>query len=328
MYDTHFREDGNLMAQTPVKQNPVMFYLRVLLYIIIALFARVLALAPLYCLTLEGAWKWLALLCPVMLVFGIGPLRFSFAQAMVQRRGERYFSFDKALSFSNYGEKLKESLLHALHVIKWGLPLMACGAAAVVWYKQIDAATVLRSVMSLGQKASGIWCTVYNFVGGFFGWAEKVPAASALMEGVYAVLAVVALGVVIWLWGVVRNSSTRYIWAIAAQSDRVPRAERRRRLKGRRFVQLLLALVNLVLLLPPVAVVALSLKDTLSGLSNQLMMVLAGSMPQVDLSGVVVPFIVAFFGLYLPLLPIRRWITASFAAHERKQKARTSAAAQ
>lgn len=328
MCDTHFREDGNLMTQTPVKQNPVMFYLRVLLYIVIALFARVLAFAPLYCLTLDSAWKWLWLLCPVLLIFGILPLRFSFAEAMVQVKGGRYFSFDKALSLSNYGEKLRESLLHALNVLKWGLPLAALGVFGYVWYNQIDAITVIRSITELGGAASEIWCKIYNFVGGLFGWAEKVPAAAALMEGLYVVLGVVALAVLIWLWGVVRNSATRYLWAIAAQNDRVPRAERRRRLKGRRFAQLLVALVNLVLLLPPFAVVALSLKDTVSGLSNQLMMVFAGNLPQLDLSGVFVPFVVAFFGLYLPLLPIRRWLTASFAARERKQKAKTSAAAQ
>jgi len=30
---------------------------------------------------------------------------------------------------------------------------------------------------------------------------------------------------------------------------------------------------------------------------------------------------VAFFALYLPLLPVRRWLTAAFAAHERRRKA-------
>ena len=317
------------MTKNPAKHNPVVFYLRALLYMFVALFLRVLAFAPLCCLALESAWKWLWLLCPVLLIFVILPLRFSFAQAMVQDKGGRFFSFDQALSLSDYTEKLRESLLHALNVLKWGLPLAALGVCGYLWYTQVDAITLIRSITELGGTASALWCKAYNLIGGMAGWAEKVPAASTLMEGVYVVAGVAALAVLIWVYGAVRNSSTRYVWAIAARSDRVPRAERRRRLKGRRFAQLLTAIVNLLLLVPFGYAVAVSLKDSLSGLSTQLMMVLAGSLPQVDLAAAVVPVVSAFVLLYMPLLPIRRWLTASFAAHERKQKVeKTSAKAQ
>ena len=61
--------------------------------------------------------------------------------------------------------------------------------------------------------------------------------------------------------------------------------------------------------------------NIVSELSGQLMMFMVGSLPQLDLSGVAQPLILAFAGLYLPLLPIRRMLTASFACSEKKQKA-------
>ena len=69
------------------RQNPLTFYLRTLLYMFMALVMRVVAFAPLCALWVFPAgsqWRWLAVLCPVLLIFFILPLRFSFAQALVQ----------------------------------------------------------------------------------------------------------------------------------------------------------------------------------------------------------------------------------------------------
>lgn len=102
------------MQHTTAKHNPLTFYLRMLLYMFVALLLRLLALAPLACLFVFPAGsplKLLALLCPVLLVLLVLPLRYSFAEAMVRRGGYRYFSFDTALNLGNYGEKLAESLL-------------------------------------------------------------------------------------------------------------------------------------------------------------------------------------------------------------------------
>ncbi|MBQ7868311.1 MAG: hypothetical protein IJ354_09205 [Clostridia bacterium] len=305
------------------KQCPVLFYLRALLYTCIALFIRVAAFAPLLFMAADSAWKYLALLCPVMLVFVVLPLRFSFAQAMVQRKGERFFSFDKALSLSDYTEKLLEGLLHMLNVLKWGLPLAALCGVAYYYYTTVDALTVLTDVTSLGKSFNSLYVSVANVFG-----ANMTPAANTLMDGVLAVGLVVALTVLIWLYGAVRNSSTRYIWAIAAQNDRVPRKERRRRLRGRRFQQLLVGIVNAILFVPFVAVIVNTLKSSLSGLSNQLMLAIAsGKLPEVDFSAAILPVVLAFALLYLPILPIRRWLTAAFASGEKKQKAKSAATA-
>ncbi len=295
------------------KQNPILFYLSVLLYTLLALAIRVIALLPLAALVLDGVPGVLALLCPALLVFVVMPLRFSFAQAMVENR----FSFARAFSFSHYGQKLAQGLLHALRVLAWGIPLFALGVYGYVWYSQVDAITLIRSVTELGGSASRLWCGVY----GFFTGVEMAPVANGLMEGMYVVLGVVALAALIWVYGAVRNSSLRYIWALAVRDGAAPGAELRRRLKGRRMQQLLVALCNLALFIPFVWLCASALSGALSGLSSQLMMVMTGKLPDVDLSGVINQMAMAFGGLYLPLLPVRRMLTASFAKGEPKHKA-------
>lgn len=308
-------EDEEPMNQTTVKQNPFVFYLCMLAYMVLALIVRVIAFAPLYCLTLEGGLKWIALACPVLLIFFVLPLRYSFAEAVVQKKGERFFDFKTAFGFSNYGEKLTESILHALNVLKWGIPLAAMLGYAYYWYTGVDALTVLQSVTELGAWGNGLWCKVLGFVG-----VEAVPSANTMMDGVFVVLAVLGLGVLIWLWGAVRNSASRYIWVLATRYDRAPRVELRRRLMGRRMSQLGVAVINLILWAPFVVMALKALKSAVSDLSGVLMMaVMTGSMPAMDLASAIAPLAIAFFGLYLPLLPVRRWLTAAFAAHERRK---------
>lgn len=298
------------------KQNALVFYVRVLIYTLIALGLRVLAAAPLFCLFVFEDWKRLfALLCPLMWLFGILPLRFSFAQAMTQN--PRHFSFDTAFSFSHYGEKLKESVVHALNVFKWGIPLAAMLSGAAYAYTQVDALTIFQSINELGNTCVKLLSRM-----GMTGYANN------FMLGVTAVGAVFGLGVLVWIWGAVRNSASRYIWAIAASTDRLPRAEMRRRLTGRRMAQLGVALINLMLWLPFLYIAFTAVRSALGDASTLLMMAITtGEMPTAELIGAAAPVAGAFAGLYLPLLPLRRWNTAAFAMRKKRIKAETKAAA-
>lgn len=307
------------MQNTPVKVNPFVFYLRMLLYMILQLVIRVVTFAPLACLLVEELPVWGALLCPALLIFVVLPLRFSFAEAVVLKQNG--FSFAKAFSFADYSEKLKQSCHHALHVLKWGLPLAVLCGCAYYWYSEVDALTVLKTITAIGEWWTGMCATV----SGWFG-AETVAPAAAMMDGVLVVLAVVALTVAVWMYGAVRNSAARYLWVQANQQERNAKTEIRRRLLGRRWAQLGVAIINLILWVPFVGFTAYTLMDAVSNLSSQLMMLMAGSLPQLDLTGAVKPLILSFVLLYLPLLPVRRWLTASFAVRERKAAA--SAAAQ
>lgn len=318
------------MQHTTAKHNPLTFYLRMLLYMFVALLLRLLALAPLACLFVFPAGsplKLLALLCPVLLVLLVLPLRYSFAEAMVRRDGRRYFSFDTALNLGNYGEKLAESLLHAAHVIKWGIPFFAMLIYGYYWYKEVDALTLLSTLTRLGRGWTNAWCSVANFFLGLVGGAQLTPPQNTLMDGVAAVLAVLGLGVAVWLYGAVRNSAARYVWAYANRNDHSPRKELRRRLRGRRLAQLGVSLINLVLWIPFAIVAVTAVKGAVSGAAEALMAAITqqGS-AGLDMAAAVVPLLAAFVFLYMPLLPIRRILTAAFALWDHHPKTRSGAA--
>ncbi len=298
------------------RHSPLTFYVRTLLYMFVALLLRILALLPLAALFAFPAGsplKWLALLCPAIAVFLVLPLRFSFAEALTQRRRERYFSFDKALGMSRYGEKLAEGLLWALNLIKWSLPLVAMLAGLYLWQANTDAFTLLGSVTQLGAAMSGAWCAVANFFIGIFGGTPLV-AKGQIMEGLFTLLGVLGIGVLVMLLGAVRNSAYRYVWVAASDAEKDPRAEARRRLRGRRWEQLGVALLNLVLWAPFLVVVGVTLKGIVSGLADSVMnMMLQKKLLMPDLAGALAPAAFAFFCLYMPLLPARRMLTCWFA---------------
>ncbi len=243
------------------RQNPVAFYLRALTYTLMALVMRLMMLAPLLFLFMPAGspWRYGALLCPVLLLFVVLPMRYSFADALVQKPRQRFFSFDTALGTQHYGEKLGESLLHALSVAKWILPLVALVGFAV-WYflypMEESLAELLDAIKAMGQWGANLWYSVSDFFVKFFGKTPATHLEGSLMEGLYVMGIILGIGLLIFLYGVVRNSCNRYIWVVATREERTPRAEIRRRMRGRRLRQLGVALLNLVLLLPILVVEA------------------------------------------------------------------------
>ena len=272
-------------------------YLRMLLYTLAALLMRVVALAPLA--FLASQWWYLALLCPLLMVFFVLPLRFSFAEAVFSKR----FSVKEALNLSRYGEKLTEGLLHALSVSKWGLLLAAMLACAAYWYQGVDFPTVFATLTAMGKGATDVLNAVISVPDG------------GMMTGVCVALGALGLAALLWLYGAVRNSATRYLWALATLNDRDMRKERRRALMCRRLRQLGAGLVNLLLCVPFWAAVILCLKDVLVNLADILLTAyMTQTLPALDLSQAVLPLILSFALLYLPLVPVRRVLTAQFAA--------------
>ncbi|MDD3337110.1 MAG: hypothetical protein PHI98_16630 [Eubacteriales bacterium] len=308
------------MQQAPVKQNPLTYYLRTLLYMFIALLLRLAAFAPLAALLLFPAGsplRYLAVLCPLLVIFGILPLRFSFAQALARKSRFRYFSFDTALNMGNYGEKLLESLLHFVNVAKWGIPLLAVGVYALYVQKNVDVKTLMLSLMELGKNVTGVWQAIANFFATLFGGAPLTQVAGSLMEGIYTVLAVAGLALAVLLFGAMRNSCNRYIWAVANGENHSTRTEISRRMRGRRWQQCLAGLCNLALWSPFLIVLALCVKDVAAEASTQLMLIVGyGGPSPLTLLSKFQPLIWAFLLLYMPLLPARRILTATFAIRE------------
>jgi hypothetical protein len=300
-----------------IRQNPLTFYLRALLYMFMALLWRVVALVPLAAALLwipEGsAFRWVALLTPLIIIFFILPMRFSFAQALVQPARERRFSFDRATGVTGYGAKLGEGIVHALNIVKWGIPLWLMLGACYYFFRETDAITLMKGLEALGAGVVGVLYAIANFFIGIFGGTHLV-AAGGLMEGVYAVAAILGVGVLVLLWGTVRNSAFRYIWALAKHNGQRPRAEARRRLTGRRWPQLGVSLINLLLWAPALYVVFTTIRGMLNNLSNTVFNYLATRQLDLpELSSALYPLLFAFLVCYMPLLPVRRILTAFFA---------------
>lgn len=318
------RKDGCLMQKN---QNVVLFYVRVLLYCLVALLIRAAALAPLAALFVfpaDSLWRWLWVVSPLMVLFLVLPLRFSFADALVQRPRTRDFSIDRALSLRQYGEKLAESLRHALSVLKWAIPLAGLGAWGYYLKEQYTVKGLLDGLRELGKNVSGTWYAVVNFFRGLFGHLPLETVEGSYMQGVYTVLTLVGLGLLILLYGAVRNSATRYIWAVANHEDRPVRREIRRRLRGRRMAQLGTALCNLLLCVPFLWLAGLQLKDTFLELCQQLVLAMSwNGRPQIspDVVKTLLPLTLTFFLTYMPLLPARRILTAAFAVREPRHTA-------
>ena len=311
----------------PKKQNVVLFYVRVFLYCLIALLIRAAALAPLAALSVfpaDSPWRWLWVVSPVLVVFLVLPLRFSFADALVQQPRTRNFSIDRALSLCQYGEKLLESLRHALSVLKWALPLAGLGAWG--WYlkEKYTVKGLLDGLKDLGRNVSAARYAVINFFRTLFGHLPLETVEGSYMEGLYTLLALAGLGLLILLYGAVRNSATRYIWAVANREDRSVRREIRRRLRGRRCAQLGTALCNLLLCVPFLWIAGLQLKDTFLNLTQQLVLTMTWNgriQLGPDTLETLLPLTLTFLLTYMPLLPARRILTAAFAVREPRHTA-------
>lgn len=305
-------------AKQPTRQNPITFYLRVLLYMFVALLLRAITFAPLAFLFLFPAgspWQYLALLCPVLLVFFLLPLRFSFADALVQRPHQRNFSFDIALSTRHYGSKLGQSLLHLLSVAKWGIPLAALLGYGYWSYVGTDMSSLRDQLSVLGTQVAGFGLGIANWFRSLFGSIDMLTYdGTGFWVGVGVILTVLALTILLLLWGTLRNSAYRYIWALAKHQELPPHKEARRRLKGRRWTQLFIGLVNLVLWAPFLYMLAITLKDVTSDISTTLAFAMSGRILNLPgLGATLFPVLFALLVLYMPLLPLRRILTAHFA---------------
>jgi len=306
------------------RQNPVMFYLRTLTYALTALSLRLVMLAPLLLLLLPAGnlWRWGALLCPLLLIFVVLPMRYSFADALVQKPRQRCFSFDTALSVEHWGEKLGESFLHLLSVAKWALPLVAMVLFASWYYLfplEENPAELMNALNAMGQWAASVWHAVADFFVRLFGGTPEAHLQGGWAEGIYVIGIVLGIGLLVLLYGVVRNSCNRYIWVAATREERTPRTEIRRRMRGRRWLQLLVALCNLLLLLPWLVVVVLHVQAAFAPAMELVAgWLVMGDVMTMDLSGLTLPLTLAFFLLYLPLLPVRRILTATFSSSRKR----------
>lgn len=255
-------------------------YLQWLSGMLAAILIRAVALSPLLALVLAKSGdplQYIAILTPVLYIFAVLPLRYSFGEAMHRAiEGGRLLS-GKLLSFKGYGEKLKAVLFQALRSLPWTLPLIAgLGAGLYYWYA-VNLATSMNLVRSLGK-----------LLGPDYGFKE----------GLYMLIGVVVLLALVFLYGLFRNGMLRFVWAQSGGKYNSARAEMLRRLRGGRFGQLLMGIVQGLLRLPVLAAeIYLGYRMFRAGSADPL------------LTGLMVA---AVFVLYWPLAPLMKVLQASY----------------
>ncbi len=304
-------------------QTPLAFYLNTLLSVFITCLLLAVSLAPLLALFVfekGSSWQYLALLSPLLWIFVLLPQRFSFAQAVTDRYHHKPFSLKTAFGSAFYGEKTTEGLLYALHIIKWMIPLAAALGVLYYFYMETEVFALIKGLTDFGTAMSALWNGFLNFFAGIFGGSvEALPGGIA--EGIIAVAAILGLCLLFLVWGIVRNSAYRYLWAEATGLDKNPRKEAQRSLRGRRLKQLGIALINLALLAPAIGLLYYFIqpKQAVDELAIQAAdAITAGTVP-----AIAIPYgklAIVFFACYLPLVPLRRMITAHFATARIRQQ--------
>ena len=313
---------------TPPRLPPPAYYALMVLYTLLGLVIRGVTLLPLWALIAfpQGSpWQYGALLFPILFIFLLLPLRFSFAEALVQSSGHRRFPFKKALNLRHYRKKLSESARHALNILKWGLPLIAVLGYVLYWAFKGDIG-LLRMFSDLGKAVTPIWGSMVNFIRMVFGVGEALTLEGGLLEGVIVLLVALILSLLPLYWGVARNSANRYIWAHAFHDGQNPRQEINRRLRGNRLRQLLFAGINLVMWAPfficvysAYSSIAMAFSGAAADMLTLMMYMRGGQLPDLpSMSAMFGPLLLGFFLLYIPLLPLRRYVTTRFAMGTRR----------
>jgi hypothetical protein len=245
-----------------------------------AILIRAIALSPLLALVLVKSGdplQYIAILAPVLYIFVVLPLRFSFGEAMHKAsQGGKFFS-GKLLSLRGYGEKCKALLFQVLHSLPWTLPLVIGAVVGLYYWYVVDLATSMNLVRSLGK-----------LLGPEYGFKE----------GVYMLIGAAGLLSLVFLYGLVRGGMLRFVWAQSGGNYKNARGEMLRRLRRGRFGQLLIGIVQGLLRLPVLAAEAyLGYRMFRVGSFDPL---LAGLMAA------------AVLVLYLPLMPLLKVLQASY----------------
>lgn len=160
-----------------------------------------IALAPLLALLYKGDKPlWIiSLLTPLLIVFVVLPLRFSEAQAMRNFWNGDRFATGQMVKLDHYGTKLLCGLRHGLQVLFWAIPLFALVAYSLIMYfGGADGLTLMRGLQAIGMF----------FVG------QDALAKGVYFTGIGVVLAVALFTVLVLIYGMVRLSVLRHVWAL------------------------------------------------------------------------------------------------------------------
>lgn len=247
---------------------------------LVSVVIRLIALSPLMALALtkEGdPLRLISLAAPILYLFAVLPLRYSFGETMSRALSGEPFSAGRLLSFQGYGRKLKAVILQGLHLLPWALPIMAAGGVTLYFMHYTDGVSLLMFVRSLGKL---------------------LGEQSGLKEGVYMLSGFAGLLVLLLLFGMMRNGMVRFLWLKSGGDYKAARRLMLQSLKGRRGGQFWAGLFQGALALPAL------LAEAYLGYR---MFRLGTASPKLALLALGV-----FFALYWLLLPLRKILQAVY----------------
>lgn len=244
--------------------------------VLVQLALRLMAAAPLLFLITKEV-PYLALLSIPLYLLIVPVARQNMAEAMQEAIGGGSLMSTRLISCEHYGRKFLQGLKQALLMLLWALPFLAAtGVALWAYAGQIDAFTLIRTLMQLGGGST--------------------------MEGIKLVLVIYAATLVPIMLGCAFHSGARHAAALG----------NKKLIKGHRLGLVLVWLAGLVALIPFLAVVGWACMDVVTGLVGALSNLGSGSISLPSMGDKVYVIAAAFVVLLLPRLCFKQLMTAVY----------------
>lgn len=280
---------GNSLLARPFKQSFMALfkqYFIVLAAGIIHLLIRCICFVPF--LIYRGN-SYIVSICLYIIVASI--LRPSFAQSIEKASRNEKFSIKESLCPKSIMENLSFSFSQLISVMLWGIPFIILSGVFYYYYSGgTDFRTMALFIRNIGESLYG--------------------SSAGIAEGSMAIMYAFIITILIICIGIARQCGIRYLRMSPIYYSAVPKAEIRRCLAGMRLKQFLVFLVNVLLLIPILYILFSSIHEVYSQTDNILRFI-----PSITRKRFVVP-VMGFMGLwYTTVLPLRRFIDASFASH-------------
>jgi hypothetical protein len=290
-------------------------YFRMVGYVFIVLVIRLIALCPLLLLwVIPVGWsiKWLSILCPILIIILVLPMRFSFARAMMTAAQSGSFSIWRALRLTQYRRKMHASLCHALYIFCWGFPFLFLLGWLYYIIAFMDVFAAIRIFTTFGEGVVSVLFAIADFFIRIFA-GNTVRWAGGFAEGLYAVSGIAILALLLFLWGIWRCSVYRYLWAIGSSKTKNSQIKISSVLRGYRWKQFMRGAYNIILWLPTLfflLLIVLSIYEQIAELITTY--INTNTIPSISFpKGVVFLGVIGLF-VHLLILPVRRSVTADF----------------
>ncbi len=273
-------------------KNLISKYHIVLSMVLLHTLLRILIVLPVIHFLYTGSKNMILPIASIILYVLVAlPLRSSFAESMEKLSRNEPVTIMQSFSFCNYQDKFVFQIKQLLKLVLWAIPFIAIVGACV--YLQY----VNRDFIAMRNQLAKIGAWLYG-------------ANASMVEGIKTILIAILCSWLFILFGTIKNVGLRYLYHSPIRFAVMPYAELRRCLHGQKVIQFCIGFIELVLLLPAVSVLYFSVLTIYNQTNN-----LLSFLPTITSLRTLLPTFLTAFGLYVLFLPLRKILSASFAAH-------------